>query len=165
MIKFAMFRRAQAQCALFTVAAAALCVGNASLAAIPGHVTATGTASPAVVKAGGKGTLTVRLTVASGFHINAVKPLESFLVPTQVTAGGLPGVVFGNPVYPVPITITEGTDKVLAYQSTIVVKIPFTVKPGARSGNVLGVVNYQACTTASCFPPTVAKFSTAVTVK
>jgi len=128
-------------------------------------LTATGTVSPAVIKAGGKGTLTVKLKIASGFHVNAVKPLQSYLVPTQITIGGLPGFVFGNPVYPVPVTIQEGTDKVVAYQGITVVKIPFTVKAGAKSGKVLGTVDYQACTTASCFPPTTAKFSTSVTVK
>jgi DsbC/DsbD-like thiol-disulfide interchange protein len=165
MIDFANFGRPRTICALITGAAALFCLAAASTADIPSHVTATGTVSPKVVKAGGKGILTVKLVIASGFHINAVKPLESYLVPTDITVSGLSGVVFGSPVYPVPVTIKEGTDKVVAYEGTTLVKIPFTVKAGAKSGKVLGTVDYQACTTASCFPPTTAKFTTSVSVK
>ena len=160
-----MIKSVKTNCVSMAVIAALLSMGACAFADVPSHLTATGTVSPAAIKAGGKGTLTVRLKIASGFHVNAVKPLASYLVPTQITVGGLPGVVFGNPVYPVPVTIQEGTDKVVAYQGTTVVKIPFTVKAGAKSGKVLGTVDYQACTTASCFPPTTAKFSTSVTVK
>lgn len=165
MTDYVKFGRSSTNCAFLMGAAVLFCLAAASFADVPGHLTATGTVSPAAIKAGGKGTLTVKLTIASGFHVNAVKPLESYLVPTQITVVGLPGVVFGNPVYPTPVTINEGTDKVVAYVGTTLVKIPFTVKAGAKSGKVLGTVDYQACTTASCFPPTTAKFSSSVSIK
>jgi len=146
-------------------AASILCLSTSAVAALPGHLTATAKTSPAVVKIGGKGVLVVRLTVASGFHVNSIKPLDAYLIPTTVTVAGVTGVAFGTPVYPAAVSITEGSGKVLAYTNTVVVKIPFSVKFGARSGSVSGAVHYQACTSESCFPPTTAAFSAPITIK
>jgi len=152
-------------CFRLLAAVSLFCFGTGAVAALPGHLTATAKSSPAAVKIGGTGVLVVRLAIEPGFHINAIKPLDDYLIPTTVSVSGLTGVSFGKPVYPAATTINEGTGKVLAYTNTAVVKIPFAVKFGAKSGSVAGTVHYQACTNESCFPPTTASFSAPVTIK
>jgi DsbC/DsbD-like thiol-disulfide interchange protein len=152
-------------CVSMAVTAALLSLGACAFADAPGHLTATGKVSPASVKAGGKGVLVVHLTIASGYHINSSKPTQDYLVGTKITVTGAPGVTFGSAQYPAPTIITEGADKVSAYVGSASVKIPFTVKAGAKSGPVSGSVFYQACNAQSCFPPTTEKFSATLTVK
>jgi DsbC/DsbD-like thiol-disulfide interchange protein len=140
-------------------------VGACAFAGVAGHLTATGKVLPSAVKAGGKGVLVVHLTVASGFHINSATPKQDYLVGTKITVSSGPGLIFGAAQYPAPTILTEGADKISAYVGSASVKIPFTVKPGSKSGPISGSVFYQACNAQSCFPPTTEKFSTTVTVK
>ena len=114
--------------------------------------------SPATVAPGGHGTLTLTLTVASGYHINAHTPNDPSLIPTAFTATSA-GAVFGAARYPEAKTIRVSyTPKpILVYESKATILVPFTVAKSAPHGKkmaVLGTLSFQGCNQSSCFAPT-----------
>ena len=136
--------------------------------------TATATAAPATVTRGGKGVLTVTVSVAPQFHINANRPNDKDLIPTVVepvlvTRATNPGITFGAPRYPAARTIHVSYEKqpMLVYTGRSVVTVPFTVSRTARPGPVAigAIVHYQGCNATSCFPPSSAPVRATVTVR
>ena len=161
---------------LLIVGALAL-VATQALAQMPPRskvATATATASPAAVARGGKGVLTVTVSVAPQFHINANKPNDKDLIPTVVepvlvSRATNPGVTFGVPRYPAAKAIHVSYEKqpMLVYTGRSVITVPFTVARTARPGPVAigAIVRYQGCNATSCFPPSSAPVRATVTIR
>jgi DsbC/DsbD-like thiol-disulfide interchange protein len=104
--------------------------------------------------------LIVHVELADGWHINSQAPLDSFLVPTTLTAEA-DGWEFGKPEYPKPVlqhSDVMGGDLSLF---TGVFDVPIPCKPKgqakAKSGAVPGktrvTLNYQSCNNNMCLPP------------
>ncbi len=126
-------------------------------------------ASPATVAPGGHGTLTVTLTVAPGYHINAHTLNDPSLIPTSLTATSA-GAVFGAARYPAAKTIKVSyTPKpILVYESKATILVPFTIAKSAKHGNsvpVTGTLSFQGCNQSSCFAPTSLPIRATVGVK
>jgi hypothetical protein len=96
--------------------------------------------------------------VASGFHINSNTPKSEFLIPTALKMDVPTDIVLGKIEYP------EGKDlvfpfspdeKLNVYSGDFTVNLsvhPLTsVNPGKYV--MRGVLRYQACDNAQCFPP------------
>lgn len=71
-----------------------------------------------------------------------------------------PGVTFGKTSYPKAalIEVPGETVKVPAYSGPFRIAVPVTIRPTAKSGDVLtlgGALNYQACDDALCYPVSV----------
>ncbi len=94
-------------------------------------------------------------TLASGWHVNAHKPRDEFLIPTTVTFTPPPGVRVGEVVYPEPVEkrLSFGDKPLLLYEGTV----PFTASlagtPAAGAGPLKAVFRYQACDDTRCLPP------------
>jgi DsbC/DsbD-like thiol-disulfide interchange protein len=118
-------------------------------------VTAAGPAQP--VAAGGSFQVTVTLQVKSGYHINAQKPTEDYLVGTLLTLTPPEGVAVSKIAYPsaematfefseTPLAVYDGTVKIVA-----TLKSAASLAPGRIT--VPGKVRFQACNDQACLPP------------
>ena len=111
--------------------------------------------------AAGRGTLALKATLASGWHVNSHKPSEDYLIPTTVTLAEQPGVKFGEPRFPEgkmeKFAFSETPLSVYAHDFTIEVPVEWT---GAAAPAVSGTVEFQACNDAQCLAPASVAFRT-----
>lgn len=100
----------------------------------------------------------VVLKIKPGFHINARKPTEDYLIPTDLRLDLPAGFKLMDVAYP------EGTlqkfafskDKPLnVYTDTVTIRVPVSVLANALVGaqHVPMKLRYQACSTEICLPP------------
>lgn len=118
------------------------------------------TVEPSTPRRGAAGKLIITLTVEDTFHIYDPNPGDPFLTATKVTPLKVPGVAFGKPVWPLPMTVKGAK----VHEGTVVVTIPYTVKPSAKTGKAaFGATFYaQGCNATTCYPP--ARFTVTVPV-
>jgi len=110
----------------------------------------------------GDGTARVVASVAvkAGFHVNAHRPSEEFLIPTVLTLQA-PGVSFDEPTYPEPQKQTfsfAGEKALLVYAGTF--EITALARPVPASPVEL-TLRYQACDDERCLPPATARATVA----
>jgi hypothetical protein len=126
-------------------------------------------ADGAELKAGGSGEAAVKLTIASGYHINANPASFSWLKPTVLEAESGEGVTPGKPVYPPSVTrkFSFSNDALAVYEGDATIKLPLSAAGGAKKGahTLKGKVRVQACDDEACYPPTTIETSIPVTVK
>src|SRR5215831_10888196 len=80
----------------FGLAAAGLAAGGAA----PDPKTLLKVDASIAPVAAGKGTLSVRARLESGWHVNSHKPSEDFLIATEIKLAPSDGVRFGDAKYP-----------------------------------------------------------------
>jgi hypothetical protein len=111
----------------------------------------------APVAAGSQFEASITLRIKAGFHINAQKPTEDYLVGTSLKLNPPAGVAVTKIDYPAqrfakfsfsetPLAVYEGTVKI-----TVSMKADATAAPGQIS--VPGVLTFQACNDQQCLPP------------
>lgn len=121
------------------------------------------------IKAGGSAETAVKLTIASGYHINANPPSFSYLKATEITVEPGEGLTPGAPVYPASVTrkFAFSKDPLSVYEGEATIKLPLSAtssaKPGAQT--LKGKVRIQACDEEACYPPRIIETSIPVTVK
>lgn len=96
------------------------------------------------------------VAVAKGFHVNAHRPDEEFLIPTVLTLAS-PGVTFDQPEYPTPIAqrfAFAGDKPLLVYDGRF--EIVARAHP-APSAPIELRLRYQACDDERCLPPATAQ--------
>jgi len=96
--------------------------------------------------------------VSSGFHINSNTPKDEFLIPTALKMDLPTDIVLGKIAYPEgkDLTFPFSPDQQLSVYSgdftiTVAVHPLLAVTPGKYVMH--GVLRYQACDNAQCFPP------------
>ena len=120
------------------------------------------------VHAGSLAKAAVIAEVAPGYHINAHKPSQEYLIPTEVKINPSPLAKLISAEYPkaqsrkfvfedAPLAVYEG--KVLV---TAMLRIPASVQPGTYSLD--GELSYQACNDHACLPPARAPFNLSMRV-
>ncbi|MBM3264775.1 MAG: hypothetical protein FJY97_15305 [candidate division Zixibacteria bacterium] len=100
----------------------------------------------------------VMATLADGFHVNAHKPTEKWLIPIELTIAPLKGVTVEPVLYPRPIekalAFSDG-QKLALYEETFTVgvsiKVDKTLAPGKYT--LKGTLGYQACNDQMCMAP------------
>jgi hypothetical protein len=115
--------------------------------------------SPAVtrVKEGYSVSLTVKLDIKKGWHINAHTPLDSYLIPTNL--------LFDSSKEIVKLAFSD--DQLALYLDQAVLKATLTV-PKRYSGTSMtihGTVQYQPCNDQTCLIPVKKPFSIVVSLK
>ena len=107
-----------------------------------------------IVAAGKPAVLELRFRVVDGFHINSHLPQSDLQMPTQIALTPVGGVSVGRPAYPAgtlfSFSFSPG-DKLDVYQGEFIVRIPVTAAAGTYQ--LAGVLHYQACDHAACYPP------------
>ncbi len=97
--------------------------------------------------------------ILPGFHINANKVLDDYLIPTRVEAGPPPpaGLRLLETVYPPgQLEKFEFSDKLLlVYEGTVTVWMKLNAAPGTPLGvlHLPLTLRYQACNDKTCLPP------------
>ena len=128
-------------------------------------------ATPQAVElaAGSSGEAEVRLTIQSGYHINANPPTYPYLIATTLEMSPADGVSLGSVTYPKPINkkfvfaekplaVYEGETEVKA-----TLKTDKSAKPGQHSQTAK--LRIQACDEQVCYPPGTLDLVIPVTIK
>ena len=107
-----------------------------------------------VVKPGKKAVVELRFKVADGFHVNSHTPKSELLIPTNLTLPPAAGVKAAAIEYPAGTEYSfsfEPNEKLDVYSGGFTLKVPVVVEAGSHT--VSGVLRYQACDNAACYPP------------
>jgi thiol:disulfide interchange protein len=112
--------------------------------------------SVTALQPGGQGTLAVVFDVAAGFHSQSHEPLDKNLIPFVITPEEVPGMHFGEPVYPPAVTHEyKSLGKVSVYEAKSTVFIPILTDAAAKPGpvQIKATLSYQLCDDKVCFRP------------
>lgn len=99
------------------------------------------------------------VTVAEGWHVNAHRPAQDFLIPTVLTLAAPDGVALGEVEYPAPESkrMSFSEEPLLLYEGTLTLRAP--IRSGSPS-RLTGSLRYQACNDTTCLPPRTLELST-----
>lgn len=121
------------------------------------------------VKAGSTAEASVKLTIASGYHINANPPSFSYLKATELTVEPNEGVTPGKSVYPASVTrkFAFSKDPLAVYEGEATIKLPLSAASSAQKGahTLKGKLRVQPCDEEACYPPRIIETSIPVTIK
>ena len=112
-------------------------------------------AEPALIPAGKRAVLEVRLVVGNGYHVNSHTPKSDLLIATAATLKpGDAGIRMEPVEYPRGASYSFPADpgEVLdVYTGAVVLRVPVVAAAGEHV--LQGTLRYQACDQKSCFPP------------
>jgi hypothetical protein len=95
--------------------------------------------------------------IREGFHVNANKVLEEYLIPTTLTAQLPPGWNILETKYPggKPLKFEFSEKPLNVYEGTFVMRLKLTAPADAPLGAVKLplTLRYQACNDVACLPP------------
>ena len=96
--------------------------------------------------------------VASGFHINSNLPKSEFLIPTALKMDLPTDIILGKIEYPEGKDLTfpfSPDEKLSVYSGDFTVAVAVHPMHSVTPGKYVmhGVLRYQACDNAQCFPP------------
>ncbi|MFC1586655.1 cytochrome c biogenesis protein CcdA [Fibrobacterota bacterium] len=103
--------------------------------------------------------VTVRITIADGWHINSLKPEDEFLIPTRLDIKGM-GLGFRPPQFPEAVKkLVPVMGKELSmYEGKIEARTSIWKQgPGADLNSLEAELYYQACSDKICLRPTSVK--------
>jgi hypothetical protein len=118
------------------------------------------------LKAGKRQVLELHFQVANGYHVNSHTPKSELLIPTALKLEDSAGVKASTEEYPAGVLYSfsfNPSEKLDVYTGAFTVKVPVVVQPGSHTMN--GVLHYQACDNAACYPPRSLPVQIAVTAK
>jgi hypothetical protein len=126
-------------------------------------------AEPAAIVAGGSTDAIVRLTIQSGYHINANPPTFPYLIATQLDVPSGDGISISTVSYPRPVARKFAfADKPLAvYEGEAELKATLKADRAAGKGerSLAAQLRVQACDEVVCYPPGKIELRIPVTVK
>jgi hypothetical protein len=136
--------------------------GEAQAAANKGHVALLSDAIQ--VEAGTPQVVELRFRVDQGFHINSHAPKDELLIPTVLKLDATSGAKVVSEDYQKgsPFRLMIGAGEMLdVYQGEFRVSLRVVAPKGAST--LTGLLRYQACDNAACFPPKTLPVTVAVT--
>lgn len=111
-------------------------------------------AEPQSVKAGKRTVLELHFRVVDGFHVNSHTPKSELLIPTKIALQPAPGVKAEDVQYPTGTAYSfsfEPGEKLDVYSGAFTLKLPVVAEAGTHTLD--GLLRYQACDNAACYPP------------
>jgi hypothetical protein len=124
---------------------------------------------PVEIQAGGSAEASVKLAIASGYHINANPPSFSYLKATELSVEPSEAIAPGKPIYPSSITrqFAFSKDPLAVYEGETAIKLPLSAAGSAQKGaqTLKGKLRIQACDEEACYPPRTIETSIPVTIK
>ena len=107
-------------------------------------------------------------TLSPGWHMNAHKPLDEFLIPTEVSFAPEPPLTVKSAGYPAAkqVTLSFSPTPLAVYEGEFIIGLEVAVAPDAAPGphTIKGTLRYQACNDKSCMPPVKKPVELTVTV-
>ena len=116
------------------------------------------------VKAGEPQVVELRFRVQDGFHINSHTPKDELLIPTALQLNTASGTKVVEEQYPKGSTFRLPLDKAETldvYQGEFRVSVRLVAPKGSSA--LTGLLKYQACDNAVCYPPKTLPVTVAVT--
>ncbi len=107
-----------------------------------------------IVAAGKPDWIELTFQVQPGFHINSHAPHDETLIPTSVKIAASPRIQVLKDSYPagLPLHLNVGAGETLStYAGEFHVRLQVVADKGEQP--LSGTLHYQACDTASCYPP------------
>ncbi len=99
----------------------------------------------------------VEMEIPAGYHVNSSRPLEKFLIPTQLTIEAQQRLRVGRVNYPRAVlrNLKFSKNKVSVYEGKVVMRFNISVPANfAGDGAELKArLRYQSCSDEVCFPP------------
>ncbi len=100
---------------------------------------------------------TVVMDIPSGYHANSNRPLEKFLIATQLQIEAPQGIRVGTVLYPRALlrSLKFSKNKVSVFEGRATMRFSVTV-PRSFNGNFAELkarLKFQACNDDTCFPP------------
>ncbi|MCU1264486.1 MAG: dsbD [Acidobacteria bacterium] len=97
------------------------------------------------------------MDIPGGYHVNSNRPLEKFLVATQLSIDGPKEIRVGPVAYPRARlqNFEFSKDKLSVYEGRAILRFNVTVPANFNSGSLelKAKLRYQSCSNALCFPP------------
>ena len=121
-----------------------------------------------IVSSGKNGVIQIDVTVKKGYHIQANKVKDEFIIPTtlEITASDI--ITTDKQLFPAGKKFRlEGTkDHLLVYDGDFKIKVPFRTKENLEKGKYKldAKFHYQACDNKTCFSPKDIEFFILVSV-
>lgn len=102
-------------------------------------------------RAGDGGAFGMDIRVADGWHVNAHRPLQDYLVPTELVVEGMPGLAV---TYPDPVnkSLAFNDEPLALYQGDLRIHASGTASPRRGNGR-RAVLTLQACSDEICLQP------------
>jgi len=121
------------------------------------NIEVSGTLSVDKVQRGRPAQAMVAMDIPSGFHVHSSRPLEKFLISTQLQVEAPKGVRVGPVIYPRALlrNLKFSKSKVAVYEGRTTMRFNVTVPAGFSSDSteVKARLRYQSCNDEVCFPP------------
>jgi hypothetical protein len=121
------------------------------------------------VRKGGTVRGTVTMDIPSGYHVNSNRPLEKFLIASQLQIEAPKGLRIGPIAYPRAVlrNLKFSKSKVSVFEGRAVLRFSVMVPPnfGSKSVELKGRLRYQACSNDVCFPPRTRDVSVWLTIE
>ena len=102
--------------------------------------------------------INLNFRVAKGFHVNSNTPKDEFLIPTALKMDPPTDIVLGKIEYPAGVDVSfpfSPDSKLNVYSGDFTISLMVhplaSVVPGKYA--MRGMLRYQACDNAQCFPP------------
>ncbi len=124
--------------------------------------------APVTAAPGATVEVAITFTVLPTWHVNANRPNEDFLVPTELSVAAAPGVRAGVVRYPAAhdVTLSFSETPLAVYEGTATIQVPLVIAadaaPGARSINAS--LRFQGCNDQVCLPPATVPVRIALTI-
>jgi DsbC/DsbD-like thiol-disulfide interchange protein len=139
------------------------------LAQSPPNIAVNGYVSGDSVRRGRSAQAVVVMEIPSGFHVNSSRPLEKFLIPTQLQVEVPAGVKVSAVSYPRALLrkLKFSKNRVAVYEGRAMMRFNVTVPAsyGSDSTELRARLKYQACNDEVCFPPQSREISIPVRVR
>ena len=120
----------------------------------------------ATLPSGGSSTLTLRLFILSGWHINSSYQSDD-LIPSELLFFPPTGIELKS-AWPDPeeVKVSFSLEPLALYRGEVEVRMRLTAEMGVATGSysIQGELRYQACNDEICLPPATANFSVPVVI-
>jgi thiol:disulfide interchange protein DsbD len=124
--------------------------------------TVSGALDVSAIQQDSSGRLAVVLDIDPGFHAQSHTPLDEYAIKCEVTLNPVPGIVFGDIIYPAgKIEEYPQLGKLSVYTGRAIILVPFAATKDAKLGSITlsGTVEMQICNDDTCFPPEKSDFT------
>jgi DsbC/DsbD-like thiol-disulfide interchange protein len=112
---------------------------------------------------------TISMDIPSGYHVNSNRPLERFLIATQLQIEAPKGIRLGPIFYPRPLlrSLRFSKSKVSVFEGRTTIRFSVTVPRNftGNSAELKARLRFQSCNDEACFPPQTREVSIWVNVE
>jgi len=133
------------------------------------NIGVSGSLSTDKVRRGRSAQAVVVMDIPAGFHVHSNRPLEKFLIATQLQVEAPKGVKVGSVVYPRALlrNLKFSKSKVAVYEGRTAMRFNVTIPASFASDSteVTARLRYQSCNDEVCFPPQTREIKIPVRIK